>query len=169
MAAQGVTASYLKALRVRPVKSFTSLLLGHQKRGISSSFPRFHGHDDHDVATNPLVSLHFKSKKGMQTVKARVGMNVMRVAHANNIELEGACEGVIACSTCHVVLEGALFDRLAAASEEEEDMLDQAPGLTPTSRLGCQVEVTEDMEGATITLPAITRNFYVDGHVPQPH
>eukprot|EP00640_Fibrocapsa_japonica_P006148 CAMPEP_0113937192 /NCGR_PEP_ID=MMETSP1339-20121228/3869_1 /TAXON_ID=94617 /ORGANISM="Fibrocapsa japonica" /LENGTH=110 /DNA_ID=CAMNT_0000939867 /DNA_START=259 /DNA_END=591 /DNA_ORIENTATION=- /assembly_acc=CAM_ASM_000762 len=102
-------------------------------------------------------------------VRAPVGANILRVAHANNIDLEGACEGVVACSTCHVVLEDELFDRLEEASEEEEDMLDQAPGLTPTSRLGCQVIIEEHMEGALIKLPSVTRNFYVDGHVPKPH
>jgi ferredoxin-2, mitochondrial len=87
----------------------------------------------------------------------------------HGIELEGACEGVCACSTCHVILEADVFDRLPEASEDEEDMLDQAFGLTASSRLGCQVVVTPDMDGITVQLPAATRNFYVDGHVPVPH
>jgi ferredoxin len=87
----------------------------------------------------------------------------------HGIELEGACEGVCACSTCHVILEPDVFDRLPEASEDEEDMLDQAFGLTASSRLGCQVVVTPDMDGIAVQLPAATRNFYVDGHVPVPH
>jgi len=54
-------------------------------------------------------------------------------------------------------------------SENEEDMLDQAPGLTPSSRLGCQVVITDVHDGMLVTLPSITRNFYVDGHKPKPH
>ena len=89
--------------------------------------------------------------------------------------MEGACEGVCACSTCHCILEPALYDQLLEEaddghlSEDEEDMLDMAFGLTHTSRLGCQITVVEGMEGATITLPNATRNFYVDGHKPKPH
>ena len=62
----------------------------------------------------------------------------------------GACEGVCACSTCHVILEEATYDSLDDPSEEEEDMLDQAFGLTPTSRLGCQIELREDMDGIKV-------------------
>ena len=108
------------------------------------------------------------------TVDARVGETLLQVAHRNHIEVEGACEGVCACSTCHVILSEDLYDKLAdewdqEASEDEEDMLDMAFGLTGTSRLGCQVTVRKDMEGEEIQLPSATRNFYVDGHVPQPH
>lgn len=74
-----------------------------------------------------------------------------------------------ACSTCHVILEEEVFESLEEPSEEEEDMLDQAFGLTPTSRLGCQVELTEAMDGIKIKLPSATRNMYVDGHKPKPH
>merc|ERR1712032_894137 len=83
--------------------------------------------------------------------------------------LAGACECSIACSTCHVILEDEVYDRLEEPEEEEDDMLDLAFGLTPTSRLGCQIIVTEDMDNITVDLPAATRNMYVDGHVPQPH
>jgi ferredoxin len=103
-------------------------------------------------------------------VDARVGETLLQVAQRNDIDLEGACEGVCACSTCHVVFEDeAVFDSLPEESEDEEDMLDMAFALTATSRLGCQVKVTEDMNGMVVRVPAATRNFYVDGHVPQPH
>ncbi len=73
-------------------------------------------------------------------------------------------------STCHVILPENLFESLEEASEDEEDMLDLAFGLTCTSRLGCQVVVNEaDFDGQVIELPKATRNFYVDGHVPKPH
>ncbi|MES1913286.1 MAG: hypothetical protein MHM6MM_005487 [Cercozoa sp. M6MM] len=105
-------------------------------------------------------------------VKAKVGAHLLDVAHDNGVDLEGACEASLACSTCHVILEPEQFDRLEDEQpplEEEEDLLDMAFGLTDTSRLGCQVTVTEDMDGARVSLPAATRNFYVDGHKPQPH
>ncbi len=83
--------------------------------------------------------------------------------------LLGACGGVCACSTCHVILEPDIFNSLPEPSEEEEDMLDLAFGLTGTSRLGCQIKLEKRHDGMKVQLPAATRNFYVDGHVPQPH
>eukprot|EP01035_Chromulina_nebulosa_P018668 gene18668-24415_t len=83
--------------------------------------------------------------------------------------MEGACEGVCACSTCHIILESDIFNKLPEPSEREEDMLDQAFGLTSTSRLGCQVIVTKEYDGLTVQLPSATRNFYVDGHKPKHH
>ncbi len=86
-----------------------------------------------------------------------------------NIELEGACEGSLACCTCHVYVDGNYFDKLPAPVEEEEDMLDMAPVLKPTSRLSCQIILNKELEGIVVTIPKITRNFFVDGHVPEPH
>ena len=114
-----------------------------------------------------FVSLKDSSKT--KTVDGFIGDNLLRCAQSHGIELEGACECSVACSTCHVILEDDVFDELPEATEEEDDMLDMAFGLTPTSRLGCQIIITDDMDGMEITLPAATRNMYVDGHVPQPH
>ena len=97
--------------------------------------------------------------KQRQEVEARVGDSLLDLAHRHNIDIEGACEGAMACSTCHVVVEPGWFDRLPAASEEEEDMLDLAFGLTRTSRLGCQIEVSDALDGLTVRLPAETRNL----------
>ena len=116
------------------------------------------------------VHLKFKQRDGsLRDVDAKTGMSLLEVAHANDIDLEGACEASMACSTCHVILEEPVYERLDEACEDEEDMLDMAFGLTDTSRLGCQVVVDEGFEGTTVTLPRATRNFYVDGHVPKPH
>jgi ferredoxin len=103
------------------------------------------------------------------TVTAYVGDTLLKVAHRNGIDIEGACEGVCACSTCHVILNQELYSSLPEPSEDEEDMLDMAFGLTNTSRLACQIDVREDMNGEVIRLPTATRNFYVDGHTPKPH
>ncbi|MBI3453553.1 MAG: 2Fe-2S iron-sulfur cluster binding domain-containing protein [Rhodospirillales bacterium] len=95
-------------------------------------------------------------------VDAPVGLSVLEIAHRNNINLEGACEGSLACSTCHVIVDGEDYERLQEASEDEEDMLDLAFGLTHTSRLGCQIIITEELDGLTVTLPSATRNMMVD-------
>lgn len=95
-------------------------------------------------------------------VDAPVGLSVLEIAHQNKIDLEGACEGSLACSTCHVVVDPEDFDRLKEPTEDEEDMLDLAFGLTHTSRLGCQIIMTEELDGLTVRLPAATRNMMVD-------
>ena len=94
-------------------------------------------------------------------VEAPIGLSVLEIAHRNNIDLEGACEGSLACSTCHVIVSGEDFDRLKEPTEEEEDMLDLAFGLTHTSRLGCQIIMSEELDGLVVTLPAATRNMMV--------
>ena len=95
-------------------------------------------------------------------VDAPAGLSVLEIAHRNKIDLEGACEGSLACSTCHVIVDPEDYDRLKDATEDEEDMLDLAFGLTHTSRLGCQIVMTEELDGLTVTLPAATRNMMVD-------
>jgi len=95
-------------------------------------------------------------------VDAPKGLSVLEIAHRNNIDLEGACEGSLACSTCHVVVDPEWYDLLIEASEDEEDMLDLAFGLTHTSRLGCQIIMTDELDGLTVTLPSATRNMMVD-------
>lgn len=95
-------------------------------------------------------------------VDAPLGLSVLEIAHRNDIDLEGACEGSLACSTCHVIVDPEWYDRLDEPSEAEEDMLDLAFGLTETSRLGCQIVITEDLDGLVVRLPAATRNMMVD-------
>jgi 2Fe-2S ferredoxin len=92
-------------------------------------------------------------------VDAALGLSVLEVAHRNGIDIEGACEGSLACSTCHVIVDPEWYDLLLEASEDEEDMLDLAFNLCKTSRLGCQVVVTEELDGLTVKLPAATRNL----------
>ena len=89
---------------------------------------------------------------------APVGLSLLEIARRNDIDVEGACEGSLACSTCHVIVDPEDFERLEEPTEDEEDMLDLAFGLTRTSRLGCQIIVTEELDGLTVTLPQETRN-----------
>jgi len=92
-------------------------------------------------------------------IEAQEGLSVLEIAHQNDIDLEGACEGSLACSTCHVIVDSDHFNTLPQAEEAEEDMLDLAFGLTPTSRLGCQLIVTKDIDGIRLRLPSATRNL----------
>lgn len=95
-------------------------------------------------------------------IDAQEGISLLEVAHSNNIDLEGACEGSLACSTCHVVVDEKYFDVLEEPTEDEEDMLDLAFGLTHTSRLGCQIKITQNLDGLKVSLPKATRNMAVD-------
>ena len=95
-------------------------------------------------------------------VEAPVGLSVLEIAHRNDVPLEGACEGSLACSTCHVIVDKDDYERLPEATEDEEDMLDLAFGLTHTSRLGCQITITDELDGLKVSLPTATRNMMVD-------
>ena len=105
------------------------------------------------------VKIIFICKGEKKEFEVPVGTTVLEAAHQNNIDLEGACEGSLACSTCHVVVDENYYDKLDPASEDEEDMLDLAFGLTSTSRLGCQIKMTKDLDGLTLTVPDETRNI----------
>ena len=95
-------------------------------------------------------------------VDAPLGLSVLEIAHKHDVDIEGACEGSLACSTCHVIVDAEWFGKLSDPTEDEEDMLDLAFGLTSTSRLGCQIIMTEELDGLTVALPAATRNMMVD-------
>ncbi len=110
-----------------------------------------------------MPKIIFKLSDGnVKVVDAPIGLSVLEIAHKNQIPLEGACEGSLACSTCHVIVDDEFYDQLPQASEEEEDMLDLAFGLTHTSRLGCQIKITEALDGLIVSLPSATRNMMVD-------
>ena len=91
-------------------------------------------------------------------VDAPLGLSVLEIAHRHGVDIEGACEGSLACSTCHVVVDTGWFAKLAKPTEDEEDMLDLAFDLQETSRLGCQIVMTEALDGLVVKLPAGTRN-----------
>lgn len=91
-------------------------------------------------------------------VDAPLGLSVLEIAHKHGVDIEGACEGSLACSTCHVVVDASWYPKLAEATEDEEDMLDLAFDLQETSRLGCQIIMTEALDGLVVELPSATRN-----------
>jgi 2Fe-2S ferredoxin len=108
------------------------------------------------------VSIIFICKGEKKEFQVPLGTTVLEAAHNNNIDLEGACEGSLACSTCHVIVEKKFYDMLETPSEDEEDMLDLAFGLTPTSRLGCQIVMTKELDGLTLVVPDETRNVSIN-------
>jgi ferredoxin-2, mitochondrial len=108
-----------------------------------------------------MIQVNFVSVDGKSTriVEAKIGDRLLEVAQNDGQPLEGTCEGQMACSTCHVIVAGEDFDRLPPAREEEEDMLDLATGATRTSRLACQITLTDAMDGLTVRIPPESRNM----------
>ncbi len=110
-----------------------------------------------------MPKMVFIEKDGnRKEVDAPNGLSVMEIAHRHGVDIEGACDGSLACSTCHVIVEAAWAARLDEPSEDEEDMLDLAFGLTETSRLGCQIIMSESLDGLIVELPKETRNMLLD-------
>jgi 2Fe-2S ferredoxin len=106
-----------------------------------------------------MPKMTFIERDGVaRDVEAPLGLSVLEVAHKHGVDIEGACEGSLACSTCHVIVDPAWYGKLAKATEDEEDMLDLAFGLQATSRLGCQIVMTPSLDGLVVRLPAGTRN-----------
>ncbi|MEM6495002.1 MAG: 2Fe-2S iron-sulfur cluster-binding protein [Pseudomonadota bacterium] len=100
------------------------------------------------------VTVTFIDARGQAVMaSAEPGESLLRAGQAAGLPLEGTCEGQMACSTCHVVVAAEWFDTLPQSSEEEEDMLDFAAGVRRTSRLACQIEVSEDLDGLTVSVP----------------
>src|SRR5579883_559088 len=114
--------------------------------------------DSIEVSLMPKMT--FIERDGQRReVDAPNGLSVLEIAHKHGIDIEGACEGSLACSTCHVIVDAEWYELLKEATEDEEDMLDLDFGLTQTSRLGCQIIMTDELDGLTVKLPAATRNL----------
>ena len=106
------------------------------------------------------MKIHFQTAQGETvTAEAQPGDSLLKVAQGAGMPLEGTCEGQMACSTCHVVVAKEWIAALPEASEEEEDMLDLAYGVTATSRLSCQITLTEGLDGLTVRIPPEARDM----------
>ncbi|XP_014242153.1 adrenodoxin-like protein, mitochondrial [Cimex lectularius] len=141
-------------------------------RSISRASPLRHGEYEWEdpKSESEVVNIVYIDKDGKKRpVRGKIGDNVLFLARRHGIEMEGACEASLACTTCHVYVDRAYCDKLPCAEEKEEDLLDLAPFLKENSRLGCQIILKKELEGMELTLPKATRNFYVDGHKPKPH
>ncbi|KAI0052770.1 ferredoxin [Auriscalpium vulgare] len=143
---------------------------GAPRRALHATVVRQHG-----SITRPEpgtgIKLNFRDAKGdvLKVVEANEGDDILSIAHEHDIDLEGACEGSVACSTCHVILSPQHYDLIPEPEDDENDMLDMAFGLTDTSRLGCQVKLTRTLDGMDVQLPSATRNMFVDGKKPTHH
>jgi ferredoxin len=106
-----------------------------------------------------LVRFHKSDGTLDREVEAEPGQRLLDVAWRAKQPLEGACEGVMACSTCHVIVDEEDFAKLPKASEEEEDMLDLAAHATRRSRLACQIILSDDMKTLNVRIPSSARNW----------
>ncbi|XP_060626967.2 adrenodoxin, mitochondrial [Anolis sagrei] len=102
------------------------------------------------------VTVHFVNRDGDKlTAQGKVGDSLLDVVVDNNLDIDGfgACEGTLACSTCHLIFEDQIYEKLDAITDEELDMLDLAYGLTDRSRLGCQICLKKYMNQMTVRVP----------------
>ena len=108
-----------------------------------------------------MIKVRFHKPDGTldKEVEAKAGTRLLDIAWAAGQPLEGACEGVMACSTCHVIVDKSDFAKLPSASDEEEDLLDLAAHATRTSRLACQIILSEGMETLDVRIPAGSKNW----------
>ena len=108
-----------------------------------------------------MIKVHFIGTDGNESVSAQAesGDCLLRIAQAAGQPLEGTCEGQMACSTCQVIIDKAWFGKLPKASADEEDMLDLATGARRTSRLACQIMLTDELDGLNIHIPSESRNM----------
>ena len=101
-----------------------------------------------------MPKLIFVNSEGKEkSIEAENGLSVMEIARDNDLEIEGTCGGSISCCTCHVIIDKDWFSIVGGPNPDEEDMLDLAVGLQPTSRLSCQIEVTNELDGLRMTIP----------------
>lgn len=108
-----------------------------------------------------MIRVRFVSANGETAAEAlaSAGDRLLEVAQNIGQPLEGTCEGQMACSTCHVIVDPDWFERLPKALEEEEDMLDLAACATRTSRLSCQIVLSDALDGLVVRIPPETRNM----------
>ncbi|OAX77019.1 hypothetical protein ACJ72_08687 [Emergomyces africanus] len=130
------------------------------KRRFSPTAIASHGHIDPPKPGEEL-NVTFIDKDGEKhDFQVAKGDNLLDIAQANDLEMEGACGGSCACSTCHVIVEDPdMYDKMEEPDDDENDMLDLAFGLTETSRLGCQVKMSAELDGLVVRLPSMTRNL----------
>ncbi|ROW01983.1 hypothetical protein VMCG_05546 [Cytospora schulzeri] len=129
-------------------------------RAFTTTPTRKHGHVDPPKAGEEIWVTFIDKDGDEHKIAASKGDNLLDVAQAHDLEMEGACGGSCACSTCHVVVQDEeYYEKMPEPDDDENDMLDLAFGLTETSRLGCQVVLTPEMSGLVVKLPSMTRNL----------
>lgn len=130
------------------------------RRSLSTSSALKHGHVDPPKPGEELYVTFIDKDSQTHRIAVSAGDNLLDIAQAHDLEMEGACGGSCACSTCHVIVtDQEMYDRIPEPDDDENDMLDLAFGLTETSRLGCQVHMTKELDGLVVKLPSMTRNL----------
>lgn len=151
-------ASRTSFQRLRPQTAISAPFV--RSRRAFSSTPRTNHGDLTPPKPGEERKVTFIDKEGQShTFDVADGDNLLDIAQANDLEMEGACGGSCACSTCHVIVESDHYDQMPEPDDDENDMLDLAFGLTETSRLGCQVHMSKDLDGLVVRLPSMTRNL----------
>ncbi|KAH3992005.1 hypothetical protein HBI56_207680 [Parastagonospora nodorum] len=141
-------------------KSPKSTLQLLQTRQFSSTPYPHHGHLDEPKPGEERKITFIDKDSQSHTFTVADGANLLDIAQAHDLEMEGACGGSCACSTCHVIVEDeGMYEKMEEPDDDENDMLDLAFGLTETSRLGCQVVMRKELDGLVVRLPRITRNL----------
>ncbi|KAF2125580.1 ferredoxin [Dothidotthia symphoricarpi CBS 119687] len=156
-------ANWTTALQAKHTTSTTILpriQATHPQRRFSTTPTPQHGHLDPPKPGEELKITFLDQTSQPHTFTVSAGDNLLDIAQANDLEMEGACGGSCACSTCHVIVEDeAYYEKMDEPDDDENDMLDLAFGLTETSRLGCQVKMTRGLDGVVVRLPSVTRNL----------
>jgi len=107
-----------------------------------------------DATEGALPHITFVTSNGSRIeADGKLGESVMEVATRSGVDIEAACEGSLACATCHLVVDPSWYDKVGPPSEDEEDMLDMAFNVTETSRLSCQIEVKDELDGLVMHVP----------------
>ncbi|RLV94123.1 Adrenodoxin mitochondrial [Spathaspora sp. JA1] len=155
------------ALRAQPIRPISSRMTNRTiiAKTLTAKFHstpiKSHGHI-HKPKPGEELHITFITKDGEQfTYEVAEGDNILDIAQAHNLDMEGACGGSCACSTCHIIVDPDFYDSIPEPDDDENDMLDLAFALTETSRLGCQVKMTKELDGIRVALPAMTRNLQI--------
>ncbi|KAH6692523.1 2Fe-2S iron-sulfur cluster binding domain-containing protein [Plectosphaerella plurivora] len=138
----------------------TSTIQRLARRDFSATATASHGHLGTPKPGEELYVTFIDKEGDEHKITVCEGDNLLDIAQEHELEMEGACGGSCACSTCHVIVtDEALYDQIPEPEDDENDMLDLAFGLTETSRLGCQVKMTKELDGLVVKLPSMTRNL----------
>ncbi|KAJ3564844.1 hypothetical protein NPX13_g7709 [Xylaria arbuscula] len=177
MSTTRIFATSLRSLRTNPILASSHHVIsrGHRiinsprscavlssatLRPFSTTRIQRHGHITPPKPGEELYVTFIDKEDKEHRIAVSAGDNLLDIAQANDLEMEGACGGSCACSTCHViVLDEEHYDKMPEPEDDENDMLDLAFGLTETSRLGCQVVMTKELDGLRVKLPSMTRNL----------
>ncbi|KAI1176119.1 adrenodoxin-like protein, mitochondrial precursor [Nemania sp. FL0916] len=144
---------------IQPLRPYAVLPIPISRHFNTSQIQR-HGHVTPPKPGEELYVTFIDKDDKDHRIAVSAGDNLLDIAQAHDLEMEGACGGSCACSTCHVIVtDEQFYDRMPEPEDDENDMLDLAFGLTETSRLGCQVVMTKELDGLKVKLPSMTRNL----------